>query len=206
MTQPSKALGVLIIAVLTCVGVGLTIALQHGAAPSINAAQVAAQEQAFLSVLPTASYDNHPLQQPLTLPERTPDTQAVTAGYLVSLRGQPSAVLFRSQASGYSGTIELLIAVAANGQLIGVKVLKQNETPGLGDKIVTEPNWLARFIGKSLNEPTESGWALKKDNGQFDQIAGATITSRATVDAIHATLRFFDAHRAQLLIPAGPSP
>jgi Na+-translocating ferredoxin:NAD+ oxidoreductase subunit G len=206
MTQPSKALGALIIAVLACLGVGLTIALQHSAAPYINAEQAAAQAQAFLSVLPAGSYDNHPLQQPLTLPERTPETQAVTAGYLVSLKGQPNAILFRSQAQGYSGTIELLIAVAANGQLIGVKVLKQNETPGLGDKIVTVPGWLAGFLGKSLNTPAESAWGLKKDNGQFDQIAGATITSRATVDAIHATLRFFDAHRAQLLTPTGPPP
>jgi electron transport complex protein RnfG len=206
MTQPSKALGALIIAALAFVGVGLTIALQHGVSPSINAAQTVAQEQALLSLLPAGSYDNHPLQQPLTLPARTPDTQAVTAGYLVSRGGQPSAILFRSQTQGYADTIELLIAVAANGQLLGVKVLKQNETVGLGDRIVTEPDWLARFLGKSLSDPDESGWRLKKDNGQFDQIAGATVTSRATVDAIHATLRFFDAHRTQLLTPAGPPP
>jgi electron transport complex protein RnfG len=206
MTQPSKALGALIIAALACIGVGLTIALQHGIAPSINDAHTAAQEQALLSLLPPGSYDNHPLQQPLTLPARTPDTQVVTAGYLVSHGGQPSAILFRSQTQGYVDTIELLIAVAADGQLLGVKVLKQNETVGLGDRIVTEPNWLERFLGKSLNDPDESGWRLKKDNGQFDQIAGATVTSRATVDAIHATLRFFDAHRAQLLTPAGSPP
>lgn len=202
MNKPSKLLSALIIALLACLGVGLTIALQHGAAPRITAEQEAAQAQAFLSVLPPDSYDNQPLQHPLTLPERTPDTQAVFAGYLVTREGQPSAILFHSQAQGYSGTIELLVAVSANGQLIGVKVLKQSETPGLGARIATEPSWLASFLGKSLSDPAESDWALKKDNGQFDQIIGATITSRATVSAIHETLRFFDAHQSQLLSPS----
>ena len=199
MIKPSKAIGILSITVLACIGIGLTIALQQGTAPQINAAQEAAADQVLLSVLSADSYDNQPLKHPLALPPRTPDTQAVTAAYLVTQGGQASAVLFQSQATGYVSPIDLLITVSIDGQLMGVKVIKQNETPGLGDHIVTEPGWLARFLGKSLNDPVESNWALKKDNGQFDQIAGATVTSRATVEAIHETLRFFDANRAQML-------
>lgn len=202
MNKPSRALSVLIITLLACVGAGLTIALQHGASARIIAAREAAQTQAFLSILPPDSFDNHPLQHPLTLPERTPATQTVIAAYLATLGDQPSAILFHSQTQGYSGTIELLIGVSTTGKLIGVKALKQNETPGLGARIATDQSWLASFLGKSMSEPAESGWALKKDNGQFDQIAGATITSRATVSAIHETLRFFDTYRAQLLSPS----
>ena len=202
MNKPSRALSVLIITLLACVGAGLTIALQHGASARIIAAREAAQAQAFLSILPPDSFDNHPLQHPLTLPERTPATQTVIAAYLATLADQPSAILFHSQTQGYSGTIELLIGVSTTGKLIGVKALKQNETPGLGARIATDQGWLASFLGKSTNDPAESGWALKKDNGQFDQIAGATITSRATVSAIHETLRFFDTYRAQLLSPS----
>jgi electron transport complex protein RnfG len=40
---------------------------------------------------------------------------------------------------------------------------------------------------------------LKKDQGQFDQIAGATITSRAVINASHDALRYFDEHRQALL-------
>jgi len=202
MNKPSRALSVLIITLLACVGAGLTIALQHGASARIIAAREAAQAHAFLSILPPDSFDNHPLQHPLTLPERTPATQTVIAAYLATLGDQPSAILFHSQTQGYSGTIELLIGVSTTGKLIGVKALKQNETPGLGARIATDQSWLASFLGKSMSEPAESGWALKKDNGQFDQIAGATITSRATVSAIHETLRFFDTYRAQLLSPS----
>jgi len=109
-------------------------------------------------------------------------------------------VLLRSRSEGYAGTLELLIAIDANGRVLGVKTLEQRETPGLGGDIGEWPNsWLQAFIGKSRTEPTDAGWALKKDQGQFDQIAGATITSRAAVNAIHDALRYFDEHRALLL-------
>ncbi|MEB0039752.1 MULTISPECIES: RnfABCDGE type electron transport complex subunit G [unclassified Pseudomonas] len=207
MTKQARWLSALVIVLLAGLGIGLTIALQQAAALQISAAQEAAQAQAFLSVMPPDSYDNQPLQHPLSLPERTADTHAVIAGYLATKGGKPSAVLFHSQAQGYSAPIELLIAVSIDGQLLGVKVLKHNETPGIGARLVTEPAWLKRFIGRSLTDPPESEWALTKDHGDFDQIAGATITSRATVGAIRSTLRFFDAYRALLMaLPSGTPP
>jgi electron transport complex protein RnfG len=109
-------------------------------------------------------------------------------------------VLLRNQTEGYAAAIELLIAIDTNGKLLGVKTLKQNETPALGAPIGDWPNrWLQAFTGKSRGEPNDAGWALKKDQGQFDQMAGATITSRATINAIHDALRYFDEHRSALL-------
>jgi len=34
---------------------------------------------------------------------------------------------------GYSGAIRLLIAIGADGRVLGVRVLEHRETPGLGD-------------------------------------------------------------------------
>ena len=70
----------------------------------------------------------------------------------------------------------------------------------LGDKIehLKHP-WILGFTGKSLQDPQSSGWAVKKDGGQFDQFTGATITPRAVVKAVHQALRYFDAHRNELL-------
>jgi electron transport complex protein RnfG len=39
---------------------------------------------------------------------------------------------------------------------------------------------------------------VKKDRGEFDQFAGATITPRAVVKAVHKALQYFDAHKQQL--------
>ena len=57
------------------------------------------------------------------------------------------------------------------------------------------------FDGKSLGDPADAGWAVKKDGGTFDQFAGATVTPRAVVRAVHKALRYFDANRERLLAP-----
>jgi electron transport complex protein RnfG len=119
------------------------------------------------------------------LTDTTLSHSKLLAGYRASKAGQPVAVLLRTQTEGYAGVIELLIAIDANGRLLG-KTLRHNETPALGGRIGDWPNhWLATFTGQSRHAPDDAGWALKKDQGQFDQLAGATITSRATVNAIH---------------------
>jgi len=92
-----------------------------------------------------------------------------------------------------------MIGIGVNGRLLGTKTLSHSETPGLGAKIADQDNpWLQRFLGKSHENTPDADWNLKKDGGQFDQIAGATITSRAAVNAIHDALRYFDEHQAQL--------
>jgi electron transport complex protein RnfG len=69
----------------------------------------------------------------------------------------------------------------------------------LGAAIAGWPNaWLQTFTGKSRQAPDDSGWALKKDQGQFDQLTGATVTSRAVLQAVHDALRYFDEHKARL--------
>lgn len=114
--------------------------------------------------------------------------------------GKVAAAVFRHGARGYAGEITILMAVDARGTLLGVRVVKHAETPGLGDKIEpAKSDWMLRFAGRSLDDPRPSGWAVKKDGGVFDQFAGATITPRAVVKAVKAGLEFFAAHRAEIL-------
>lgn len=188
------------LALLTLLGASLLASLQYLAAPRIEAQRQLAAERQLLDLLPVALYDNRPLSQPIALPadgllgNRTPQ-----AGYLATLSGEPSAVLIPVTARGYEGDIQLLVAISADGRLIASKVLQQRETPGLGDLILPERSpWLAGFDGKTLNDATPS-WNLRVDGGEFDQIAGATITSRAVSDALQRSLRFFDTQRAYLL-------
>jgi Na+-translocating ferredoxin:NAD+ oxidoreductase subunit G len=80
-----------------------------------------------------------------------------------------------------------------------VRVVAHKETPGLGDKIEAKKNdWILRFAGLSLGEPPAEKWKVKKDGGQFDQFAGATITPRGVVKAVRGGLDFFAAHRGEL--------
>ena len=188
------------LALITALGIGVTWLVQRSNAPQIAAEQRLLESRKLLDVLPVDAYDNLPLEQPLTFTDIHLSHSQLLSGYRASKNGQPVAVLLRSQTQGYAGNIELLIAIDANGRLLGVKTLEQNETPSLGGHIGDWPNsWLQTFSGKSSNQPTDAGWALKKDQGQFDQIAGATITSRAAINALHDALRYFDEHRTTLL-------
>jgi electron transport complex protein RnfG len=196
----SRATSIAILVLLTAFGIGLTWLVQHNSAPRIAAEQRLIYSRNLLDLLTPDSYDNQPLEQPLALENLTLENSTLLTGYRASKSGQTVAVLLRTQALGYAGTLELLIAIDASGRLIGVKTLKQSETPGLGARIADWPNiWLQVFSGKSRTDPADAGWALKKDQGQFDQIAGATITSRAVINATHDALRYFDEHRQALL-------
>lgn len=196
----SQASSVVIVVLLAGLGIGATYLVQQSSAPRIASEQRLIDSRNLLDLLPADSYDNQPLEQPLRLDDAVLTNSTLQSAYLATKAGQPSAVLLRSQVLGYAGSIDVLIAIGANGTLAGVKTLRQSETPGLGARIADWPNaWLNAFAGKSRSEPADNGWALKKDQGQFDQIAGATITSRAVINAIHDALRYFDEHRQQLV-------
>lgn len=200
------------LALLACLGLGATITLQRCTAPGISIAQQTAREQALLDVLPAESYDNHPLQQSQDLTAPGLASQVELLGYLPPRRafiatrqGQPSAVILQVRAAdGYAGPIQLLVGISAQGRLLGVKVLTQQETAGLGARIEpTQSDWLLGFVGKSRQSPSDAQWKVSKDNGAFDQLAGATLTSRAVIKAVHQALQYFDGHRAQLFASAG---
>lgn len=200
----NRTSSIALVVLLAALGLGVTYLVQLGSAPRIAAEQRLIDSRNLLDLIAPDSYDNQPLEHPITIEATALTNSTLLGGYLATRADQPAAVLLRSQTLGYAGAIDLLIAVDANGRLLGVKTLKQSETPGLGARIADWPNaWLQVFSGKSRTEPGDSGWALKKDQGQFDQIAGATITSRAVINAVHDALRYFDEHRQQLLgIPA----
>jgi electron transport complex protein RnfG len=192
----------LLLGLFAVVTVGLVAVTQQLTAPRIVAAERAAQNQILSQLLPAGSFDNllQDSQVTLAVDPLLGNLSSKTA-YIARLHGQPTAIILPvTAADGYSGAIHLLVAIKANGQLAGVRVLKHKETPGLGDKIeLAKSPWIHGFDGKSLSDPTESGWAVKKDRGQFDQFAGATITPRAVVKAVHQALQYFDAHQRELL-------
>lgn len=115
-------------------------------------------------------------------------------------RGQPVAAVFEVIApDGYSGSIKLLVAIAEDGVIAGVRVISHRETPGLGDYIEVErSNWILGFDGRSLSNPPLRSWRVKKDGGVFDQVTGATITARAVVKAVNKCLQYFNTHREQV--------
>ncbi|QXI39584.1 RnfABCDGE type electron transport complex subunit G [Pseudomonas xantholysinigenes] len=191
----------LLLLLVTTLAVLATLAWQRWTAAPIAEARQQWQERQWLAVLPPGSYDNRPLAAALSLEHPTLAHSRLLAGYRASLAGNPVAILLHSRCQGYGGPIDLAIAIDRQGRLIGVQVLAQQESPGLGDQLVNPAvHWLEQFIGQTRTQD----WALKRDHGAFDQLAGATVTSRAVIDALQDALRYFDEHRPALLGEVAP--
>lgn len=147
-------------------------------------------------VLPTSEYDNQPLKQQYFIATENKELLF----YRASLNNKVSAIILFTQSAGYSGDISLLIAIKADGVLSGVRVLSHTETPGLGDKIeLAKSNWILSFNHLSLRKPDLTGWAVKKDGGQFDAFTGATITPRAVIKGVVSTLQLFEKEKSYFL-------
>ncbi len=153
------------------------------------------------NIIPAQSYDNDLLLDTITLkPDTLLGTEEDTLAYRARKNRQNIAVVFSTIApNGYNGPIHLLVGIKADGQLVGVRVVKHRETPGLGDVVsISHSNWILGFDGKSLSQPDEKGWKVKRDGGVFDQFTGATITPRAVVKAVHNALLYFDKNQNTL--------
>ncbi len=85
-------------------------------------------------------------------------------------------LVFQLQSNeGYNGLISLWIAIDDSGNIRGVRVYNHQETPGIGDFIDRSvSDWIDRFVGRT-------------DKGH-DQVSGATITSRAVINAVYQGL------------------
>ena len=189
------------LALAAVAAVGLVALVHDRAQPYIDASRRAERLRQLTAILGDTAYDNDPLMD--TLPVRDPEylgtTDTLTA-HRVRLGGQPVAVLLNVVApDGYTGAIRLLVAVDAQGRVLGVRVLAHRETPGLGDFIEERrSDWIRRCDGRSLDDPPPARWLVRKDGGDFDQYTGATVTSRAVVRAVRNALTYFERHREQL--------
>ena len=104
--------------------------------------------------------------------------------------GELAGLVAEAAAYGYAEMVRLLYGYSPECQCItGISVLQNNETPGFGDKIGTDPDFLANFRaldarlnpeGTALQHPIVTvKHGTKTEAWQVDAISGATITSKA---------------------------
>ena len=173
----------------------LSLAVIHQTTEApISKAEAAVRMGLFAQILVPELYDNDLLQDEIKLPAGGDlGNRDETSIYRARLKDKPTAVILEATApDGYSGDIKLLVAIKADGEIAGVRVLTHKETPGLGDYIdISHSEWIKQFDGQSLVKRNDEAWFVKKDGGQFDFTTGATITPRAVVKAVHKVLKFY---------------
>lgn len=204
--SPSIWRNAVILAVMAAICSGLVALTYVGTKARIAANEKAYIEQSLEPALAGILYDNDLIASTLTLapPHGLPGRDAAVL-YRVLAAGEPVAALFVVSADdGFVGPIRLLIGVEVDGVISGVRVVSHRETPGIGDLIDdTRSDWILQFAQTSLAEPDRSVWKVRRDGGVIDQLSGASITSRAVVNAIRETLLFFEGNREAVFAAAG---
>lgn len=174
--------------------------------PAIEAAAAEEKMKLIDDVLPRTSYDNALLSDTIQLaPTPALGLSDDSTAYRARRGGEVSAVVLEALApDGYAGAIRLLVAVAADGTLIGVRVTQHKETPGLGDYIDPKKDknkqhpWVTQFAGQRATAADEREWKVKKDGGRFDSVAGATVTPRAIVKAVRKAVLYVETNHETL--------
>lgn len=166
----------IIVLVLICVVMSALLALTNKAtAPIIEEAERKANEEARLEVLPEA--DTFEKVKAENLPDAVKEVYAA---------GNGTGYTFSITAEGYGGknTLKMVVGINADGKITGTKVLAQEETPGLGAKIVSDPNFSAQFPGQDA--------AYVSDIKNIDTISGATRSSNFYRLALTYAFEAFD--------------
>lgn len=181
------------------------VALTH----SLTAQRISDQEKKQLAeqlqqVLDAHHYDNQLYKDCVIITDERLGPRPEQIIYRAYKSDKPYALVMRHVTpSGYSGDINLLTAIFANGEIAGVRVTKHEETPGLGDKVeVKKSDWITLFKGQTVLGEDDNRWAVKKDGGQFDQFTGATITPRAVVGSVKEAVLFAQAEFDNLFAAA----
>ncbi|MGQ0657316.1 MAG: RnfABCDGE type electron transport complex subunit G [Chromatiales bacterium] len=155
-----------------------------------------------LREVPMPPYDNDPLRAMLIMPAAGTMPVAVEKVFPTRRGDDPVGVFMIVATTGYGGSMRLLVGVRYDGVVTGVRALAHRETRGFGDRVTSgASSWLQRFASRSLGDPVARRWALKGDGGDFDAVSGATVTSRAVVEAVQYCLEYYAAQRDHFFPP-----
>lgn len=160
-----------------------------------------AREKALLEIVPRDRHDNQMLDAQFDVNDEVLlHLGGQRSGFIATQNGDMKAAILPVIApDGYSGKIELLVGINIDGSVAGVRVVQHAETPGLGDKIdLKKSDWILSFNKRSLTDPAPERWTVKKDDGEFDQFTGATITPRAVTTAVYNALLYFQKHQQHI--------
>ncbi len=150
-----------ILALICTVASGLLAAANSLTKPRIIAQAQAEEEISLKEVLPEAA-----VFEPVK-----------SAGDIIYYKalgkdGKLIGIAFKAQGKGYSSLVETMAGMRKDGTITAIKVVSQDETPGLGANVV-ELEFTGQFAGKN---------AL--DLAGVQAITGATISSKAVIDSV----------------------
>jgi electron transport complex protein RnfG len=148
---------------LICFVAGILLSLVYAVTePRITQKKTEIQNSAIQEVLPQA--------------QKIEEKEKDDFKYYLALGDQDKILgyVFICEAKGYSSVIKAAVSITPAGEIINIRVLEQNETPGIGSQVTGE---------KFLN-----GFKNKTSRDSIDAITGATISSSALIKSVQRTI------------------
>jgi len=150
-----------ILAMICVVASGLLAGMNSLTKPKIIAQAQAEEETALREVMPQGEYFE-PIKK----------GEDIIYYKVHNKDGKFIGVAFKASGKGYSSVIDTLVGMTKDGSITAIKILNQNETPGLGLRIV-ESSFTGKFTNKNIQDLTG-----------IQAITGATISSKAVIDSV----------------------
>jgi electron transport complex protein RnfG len=177
----------------------LLVFVDQATAPAIAAYKAEELRKAVKEVLKEpASYDTLYLVEGKLTPEAPADgasADVVYAGY--DAEGNRVGFAMAHREAGFQDFIELIFGYdAKSNALLGMKILESKETPGLGDKIFLDDDFVDQFTRgvETPLEPVKKGEATEENRKDVETITGATISSKAVIQIINNALKRWKPH------------
>ena len=183
---------------------GLLVATLYNTNSRIQKEANQYEEKALLGILSPYSFTNSIVEERITIPVNTnAGIEEGSKAYLGKQNQKIIAILLPITAKeGYSGEIKMLVGISSKREILGIKILSHRETAGLGDKIEKDKSdWITRFKGRSIKNTDLNAWDVEKNGGDFDQLTGATITSRSIIIATRRVLNYVEDNYEALFNP-----
>ena len=164
---------------LTLLGICAVVALLLGivnqvTAPIIAEIQAEKTAAAMSQVLPAEEYQPVETDYPNVTAMNRALSGGETVGYVVEVT-----------ASGFGGTMSMVVGVDVDGAVTGVSVTDHSETANIGTKVVDDQAVLDRFIGMSH---ADGEITVNSGSNRFDGVSGATVSSKGVTAGVNTAL------------------
>ena len=112
--------------------------------------------------------------------------ESATSGVQAAVKADTGWVI-QASAKGFGGQVPVIVGLDADGAIVGVSFPENSETPGYGAQLYEEGNESAAALAASL-----VGKSGEVAIGDVDAISGATISSKAVVEAVNTALSCYN--------------
>ena len=171
---------VIILTLICVVTTALLAVTNYFSAPVIVFNQEQSAKQTRMELLPAADDFQDVTQESGSL------KQGEKAGIVSIYKAKNGeGFVYTVKTTSFGGELTMMVGIAKDGKVTGVKVTEHSDTPGVGTKNF-DPDYLKNYAGMD----SLAGGNVKKEQG-FDYITGASVTGTAIHDGVYQALEQF---------------